>query len=291
MKSYNAKNPQECKICGYKLSHNKQGRFTQHLKEHNFTLDSYLSKYYYSYQDLKCNRDSCNNMVSLTRGIPNKFCSSSCRQKKPPLICAECGSDFEAKNRNTKTCSSVCAKKIKSKKITLWHKGMHPDEKQKHFKRIITKTAATRRNNNTPSWNSGKKGIYSETTINKIRQATLKQMKEKVFRKTNIEIIIEKFLMKNKINYRYSYILENRQFVFLLIDYKIIIECDGDYWHANPKFYPFPKEWQEERIKIDLIKNGIAITNGYKIIRFWEDDILNNLQYVERIIYDLLATT
>jgi very-short-patch-repair endonuclease len=184
-----------------------------------------------------------------------------------------------------------CAKINKSKKIKQWHMRMGLSEKEKHFKNIITKTAKTRRENGTPSWNSGKTGIYSEKTIKKIRQATLKQMENKVFKKTNIEKVIENYLKSKNIRYKYSFILEKRQFDFLLIDKRIIIECDGDYWHANPKFYPQPKDWQIERIKIDRVKNEIAKENGYTIIRFWEDDILHNFNHVRSIINDLLATT
>ncbi|MGD6803907.1 endonuclease domain-containing protein [Rossellomorea aquimaris] len=168
---------------------------------------------------------------------------------------------------------------------------MLKEEKEAHFKKIISKTAKTRRSNKTPSWNSGKTGIYSEETIEKIRQSTLKQMEEQTFRKTNIEIIMEKFLKSNHINYKYSFILQKRQYDFLLVDYNLIIECDGDYWHANPKFYPNPADWQIERIKNDHIKNEIAKRNNFKIIRFWEDDIVNNLEYVKNVINDLLATT
>lgn len=159
MKSYDAKKPQKCIICGFVLSHNKQGRFTTNLKKHNFTLDKYLSTYYYTEDELKCNRDTCNGRVKLTRGIPNKYCSRFCRQKKAPLIYIMCGSDFEARNRKTKTCSNKCAQRNKSKRIRQWHKRMTTTEKEEHFKKIITKTAATRRKNNTPSWNSGKKDI------------------------------------------------------------------------------------------------------------------------------------
>ncbi|WP_375337575.1 DUF559 domain-containing protein [Domibacillus sp. PGB-M46] len=42
---------------------------------------------------------------------------------------------------------------------------------------------------------------------------------------------------------------------------------------------------------MDQEKNEIAKRNGYRIVRFWEDDILNNFQYVKSIIDDLLATT
>lgn len=43
MVPYDAKSYQECKICGFLVSHNKQGRFTSHLKnEHTLDLNSYL---------------------------------------------------------------------------------------------------------------------------------------------------------------------------------------------------------------------------------------------------------
>ncbi|WP_147294880.1 hypothetical protein [Oceanobacillus arenosus] len=64
---------------------------------------------------------------------------------------------------------------------------MSKKERKTHINNIIAKTAKTRRKNNTPSWNSGKTGIYSEETIEKIRSATLKQMEKRVFQETNIE--------------------------------------------------------------------------------------------------------
>lgn len=109
---------------------------------------------------------------------------------------------------------------------------MSKQQKDEHFTKIISKTAMTRKKNHTPSWNSGKTGIYSQEVIKKIRKSTLKQMENKVFRKTKIEILMEVFLKEFKIAYTYSFILENRQFDFYLKDYNILIECDGDYWHA-----------------------------------------------------------
>lgn len=168
---------------------------------------------------------------------------------------------------------------------------MDPEKKKERLKKIINKTAKTRRENRTPSWNSGKTGIYSKETIEKIRAATLKQMENQVFKKTSIEKIMEDYLKQIGVEYQYSFILEKRQYDFWLRRHNLIIECDGDYWHANPKFYPEPAEWQIERIKIDRNKNEIAKRNGYKIIRFWEDDIINNFEHVKRVIDDLLATT
>jgi very-short-patch-repair endonuclease len=295
LKPYDAKQPQECKICGYRLSHNKQGRFTSHLKEkHGITLENYLIKYYYNQEDLKCSYILCDKYVGLHRGKPKKYCSKSCASRGTPLVCAICGAYFDTTtrpNRSTKTCSDKCAKILKSRKIAEWHQSMSIEDKEKHFKKIITKTAKTRRKNHTPSWNSGKTGIYSQETIEKIRVATIKQFEAQKFRKTKIERVIEDYLQEINLEYKYSFLLEKRQYDFLLTKYKIIIECDGDYWHANPKFYPEPEDWQKARIKIDQEKNEIAQKNGYRIVRFWENDILNHFDYVKSIINDLLATT
>lgn len=289
---YNADTPQNCKICGFQIMHNKQGRFTSHLRsEHKLSLNEYLLRYFYKMDDLTCSNTLCKSKVKLRRGRPNKYCSRSCASKGKPIICLVCQKEFDPSNRKTKTCSKLCAKKNRSIQIKKWHESMGEEEKQKHFRNIITKTARTRKINNTPSWNSGKTNIYSQETINKIRNATLKQMENHTFKKTKIERIMEKFLTQKNIDFQYSFILENRQFDFLLKKQNIIIECDGDYWHSNPYFYPNPTEWQKERIKIDILKNNIAINNGYLILRFWEFDIINNFEDVKSIINDLLATT
>lgn len=291
IKPYDASELQKCKICHFQISHNKQGKFTSHLKKHGLTLNEYLLKHYYQDNDLKCAYELCRRLVTLRRGKPNKFCSISCGAKGKPLVCQTCGKKFEAKHRGTKTCSQICARKLKSQKLANWHHSMSNEQKQEHFRTIINKTAKTRKLNKTPSWNSGKTGIYSKETIDKIRASILKQMENQVFKKTTIERLMEEYLKRLNIKYKYSFVLKCRQFDFLLIEHKLIIECDGDYWHANPKFYPEPMQWQIQRIKIDIEKNEIALKNGFQIVRFWEDDILNNFDNVKCIIHDLLATT
>ncbi|KPL59625.1 hypothetical protein AM506_09135 [Rossellomorea vietnamensis] len=290
---YDAKKSQTCKICGFEISHNKQGRFTSHLKnKHGLSLKDYLVSYYYTRDDLECCNETCKSIVQLRRGKPNKYCSKGCGRRQSRLRkCKVCLKDFEKEDLRVNTCSESCHKQLKKSLAKSWHESLKEEEKLKHFQKIISKTAKTRKANKTPSWNSGKTGIYSEETIEKIRQATIKQFEDQVFRKTNIEFLMEKYLQELNVKYKYSFMLQKRQYDFLLVEYKIIIECDGDYWHANPKFYPEPKDWQKERIKIDLEKNEIAQCNGYHITRFWEDDILNNFDYVKNIIHDLLATT
>lgn len=136
----------------------------------------------------------------------------------------------------------MCASILRSNKIKEWHKNMPEDVKEQHFKNIVSKTAKTRRKNGTPSWNSGKIGVYSKETIEKIRIATLNNLANCTYKKTKPEMIMEEILNNLNLSYQYSFILEKRQYDFLLPQYKLIIECDGDYWHVNPKFYPTPTE-------------------------------------------------
>lgn len=293
MEVYDAKQPLTCLICGFTINHNKQGWFTAHLKnEHNLTLDNYLSSYFYSIDMMTCNYFLCSKKVKMRRGIPNQFCSSSCRAKGEPLKCIICNKLFDGKNRRTKTCSKECASKLRSENTSQWHYRMTNQQKAVHFETIILKTSKTRKKNGTPSWNSGKTGIYSEETIEKIRQATLKQLGRESFRKTSIEKTVERFLLAENIPYKYSHIFKGAQFDFLLVGKNILIECDGDFWHGNPKFYTTYYDVQKKIRARDIEKNHIAASHGFKLLRFWEDEIVNDFENVKkRIINALLATT
>src|SRR5690606_27876618 len=160
---------------------------------------------------------------------------------------------FSKEDLRIKTCSDACAREIMSQKAKDWFKELDEDEKKEHFSNLNQK----RRRRLSVVWNKGKTGIYSKETIAKIRKATLRQLATQAFRKTYIEKVMESFLNNSGIRYKYSFILEKRQFDFHLPDHNILIECDGDYWHANPKFYPNPDDRQKERQQNDLEKNKI----------------------------------
>lgn len=73
---------------------------------------------------------------------------------------------------------------------------------------------------------------------------------------------------------------------FYLPDYNIIVEVDGDFWHCNPNSkHSTPKyETQKNNLIKDSIKNQWALDNGYKLLRFWENDINNNIKQVKEIL-------
>lgn len=143
-------------------------------------------------------------------------------------------------------------------------------------------------------WNKGKTGIYSEETIEKIRVASRKQFFEEKIKKTKIEQKFEKFLIDNNISYKYSFIVDKRQFDFVIFCKKqnILVELQGDFWHGNPKiwgkledgFKYELREHQKMKQLDDAIKKRIAFEQGYDFLVFWENDIYYQFDEIIKIV-------
>jgi len=124
--------------------------------------------------------------------------------------------------------------------------------------------------------------FVSESTKNKIKEARAKQIVP--MNDTSIEVKIQNFLKQLNIEFFTHYyckeishayqcdILINPQPNFMA-EKKTIIECDGDYWHGNPKVFPNLTKWQKEQIEEDLYRNEELINSGFNIVRLWEKDI------------------
>ncbi len=65
---------------------------------------------------------------------------------------------------------------------------------------------------------------------------------------------------------------------FVINDIKLIIEFNGDFWHANPKIYskdfyhPILKKTAIEIWESQNYKNNVAEEHGYEIVEVWESD-------------------
>ena len=111
-------------------------------------------------------------------------------------------------------------------------------------------------------------------------------------RKTKPEKITEQKLVDMGFDFKYNKIIKNvGQFDFI-INNNILLEVNGDYWHANPKFYGEGKreisERQNFKIKRDIEKKAAAEQIGYRVFYIWEDDIKNeNYKIIEEIKNEL----
>ena len=103
------------------------------------------------------------------------------------------------------------------------------------------------------------------------------------------------FLDKLNINYQWQFEAKDIQrfYDFYLPDSNILIEIDGDYYHANPEKYDV-NNWnsltptQKHDIMVDNIKNKWALLHGIPIYRFWENDIRKNPSKVLNELKDIV---
>lgn len=279
-------------------------------------LSNYLNKNNYNLLELLnnsidnkcicCSDSVVDNRFERKTFITYKFCKKCIIEKKYKKFkikrCSICGKEIYKKDMINNTCGlDICLDNKrndinKSIKDTHWTKNLNKEEiYKKRSKTRLSKDLEL--NRKYVAWNKGKTNIYSKETIEKIRNATINQMKNGRIKKTSIEKKIENFLVENNINYKFSFILKKRQYDFILNDYNLIIEADGDYWHANPKFWDVDKndnskkqlyETQKMKIVDDKVKNRIAFENNYTLFRFWEDDINNNFDNIKNKILNFI---
>ena len=108
-------------------------------------------------------------------------------------------------------------------------------------------------------------GMNNPIIKEKCRQHRLAQKMSN--KETSIELKIEQLLKENNIIYRKQVPMYGVGIVdFLLEDQKLIVECDGYYWHNKPGV----KERDEARDKA-------LSQNGYTTIRLLEHEIKNSL--------------
>lgn len=110
------------------------------------------------------------------------------------------------------------------------------------------------------------------------------EIAEKLHKKnTDIEISIQNILQNNKNKFLHGKMLscaEKRYYPdFLIEDKKLIIECDGLYWHSDK----FLDNAYHQR------KKSFYTTLGYSSLFFREDEILEKFQIVESIIKNKLG--
>ena len=102
------------------------------------------------------------------------------------------------------------------------------------------------------------------------------------------EVRIKKILDANKISYKRNFCLKMADGCWRLYNFyingKLLLEVNGDYWHANPKFYG-AEDWISVRKssrggsfakdlwEYDEEKRQLAISFGYKTYTLWEYDM------------------
>lgn len=121
---------------------------------------------------------------------------------------------------------------------------------------------------------TGKK--HSEETIAKLRENTAKMYRDKKYnRVTSIEIKVRDFLIEKRINFEEQHFFKYYSLDFALINEKICIECQGQFFHCDPRFYPNGpiSNVQRRNLGRDKSKRKYLESKGWKMIEIWEAEI------------------
>lgn len=189
---------------------------------------------------------------------------------KRPDIRAKIGlSKIGNKNCLGKICSEETKKKIgdSQRGIKSSHFGKHllKETKEKISMAMKGRETSEEHRRNLSKALTGKH--LSEETKSKLREYSVNNPNRK-FRDTGIELRVEAELQKRGINYQKQVPLCKVAIVdFYLPEYRIIIQCDGDYWHN--------RNGSKER---DLRQDAVLTFNGFNVYRFWEHEINESVE-------------
>lgn len=254
---------------------------------------------------------NCKKIFNINFHLQNKYCSKKCsgigRTNNANCIikCLYCHNDFKIKKINkTKYCSKLCfskhikilnlnktSKKVRYKKECIeCNKEFYVHNYRKetanfcsqscnlNSKRIIIKCFECEQKFKIAKW---EKNTPMNILCTKCRKNSKKL---RPLRKSSFELNVI-FLLKEKIN---NIIIDNRikinnKIIFPdIIIGKNIIECQGNYWHCNPKL--FNKEYYHKQKHLnagqiwdyDNNKKNELIKLGYNVLYIWEEDFYKN---------------
>ena len=131
---------------------------------------------------------------------------------------------------------------------------------------------------------------HSQETKNKMRDTAIENiLKQGKVKRSQLEYRFETLLDLLEIKYTHSFYIPSikKIYDFYLLDYNILIEIDGDFWHGNPTTNHHFKYVEQTKIN-DLFKENLAKEKGYTLIRFWEKDIKENPMIVIDFIKNII---
>lgn len=252
----------QCQLCNYNT--NSKIKFAKHvLHEHKLNRQNYLiqTKYNGIQPTCKCGCGTLMKYNAVLADFPTYV--------KKHLHIIQKGKTQEEIFGNMKSPKRIKAisnaRKAKFASGEYDHILNHVSKNRS--KQIINKISKTKKE----QWETGKIGKK------KYKPSKL----EKTF--TNILDILD-------IKYETSYYAKDIKAFYdvYLPYYNILIEVDGDFWHTNPLKYPNGpiNKCQIKNAKRDKEKTQWAVDNGYKLLRFWENDINNNIKQVKKILLE-----
>lgn len=220
-----------------------------------------------------------------------KFCSKACfdsfrrgkpmpKRKAKEVVCATCGKSFFAvpaqlRKGRGKYCSQDCYWKLKKGKPSpKWNRTKKTCETcGKIF--YVNQFRHLKCPSKCCSYRCSILRLYTSGTYPKqTHTAPELQLKEELIKRGYVEGVdfIHQYKFYDK------FLLD-----FVFLKEKVIVECDGDFWHAIPSKYANKplRPAQVRTARMDKSKNAYIakVDNGsWLLLRFWESEIKKNVK-------------
>jgi len=240
-----------CGRCGLELSEKSIKRGAKYIKGHNAIMNKNSIS---PMRGKKHTTESIMKMKASHKGqiSPMLGKKSSLETKKKQSL-ARLGKTWEEiygkeysdvkRKKQSELFKNIIRTKIWSKRVSISKKG------EIHSEEWCKKLRGQKRNENF-----------------KIKMKWIRSKQIFPLKDSNIEVKIQNYLKELEIEYlTHHYIKEiehGYQCDILIPSLKMVIECDGDYWHK----YPIGND-------IDKIRTSELLEKGFKVLRLWEHEI------------------
>lgn len=149
--------------------------------------------------------------------------------------------------------------------------------------KIIKKKFSNMAKNRTPEHKQKiKEGLveYWSDEENRLKQSKRRTdwMLKTSFQLSKFESDVIEFLTEKEIDFKHQFRIStkthNKVYDFKIRNSNILVECDGNFHHCDPKQFPNGPKYkcQITHIENDKIKNELAKEQGYTLVRIWHDE-------------------
>lgn len=119
---------------------------------------------------------------------------------------------------------------------------------------------------------------------------------------TRPEILLRKALWHKNLRYRVNYNKLPGKPDIVFTKQKVVVFCDGDYWHGHnwairglssleEELSNYSEYWKKKilrNIERDDENNKALMALGWTVLRIWESDIYNDLEACVKLVQDTL---
>lgn len=256
-----------CENCGKEIYQTK----TQYERaKHHFCSNVCQKQFQHKelFEDRSC--EICGTVFDVSKKSSQRFCSIKCQGKWQSTQIGEL-------NPRTNKISCLCDNCGKEIKI------IPADYERWKYHFCNEKCRKT--------WYAN---VFSQSAewidISRKRGAELLKNRE-ILTDTKPQLLINQLLNKLEIDYTNEEVFKYYSVDNFLIDYNLIIEVMGDFWHSTPLKYDLNNlhEIQRKRLSKDKAKHTyIKNQHNVEILYLWETDIYNNIEMCEKLILEYI---